>query len=704
MVEAIRTEPAVSRAGFRMAVTAVILTALAAVAVWLVLDFVGRERARDLLIWQVRLGIVADSRRAAVEGWLDRQSAELAGVAGNPGLRLYATQWAMAGGDRSQLPDEAAQAGYLRNFLTVSAERAGFVAPPPGPGVSVTVGRESLAGLAVIDLAGQRLVATTGMPVIEGPLLAFVAAAERGRTAALGPYPGPGGRPSMAFLAPVYPVQGETSAAAQIGWVLGVKPVAGELYPLLRQPGAVEHSAETELVRRVDGRIEYLSPLLDGAPPLTRQLAADTPDLAEAFAIANPGGFGLRRDYRGEAVLVTGRPVTGSPGWVLVHKIDRNEAMADSDARLGQLTAVLLLAVALAAVALAGAWFYGASRRADRAASRYREIAERLDRNERFLRLVTDTQASAIFVFTEDLQLGFVNRHLAERSGASAGDLVGKPLALAIGPAAARRYQLLGEAARATGRAATDIQRADGDGTVRVSRGTVVPLPPGSEPAGGMLAVEEDITDVIKAREHRERTLKETVALLVTAVDRRDPNAGEHSRRVAALAETIAREMGLASELVETASIAGLLMNLGKILVPAELLTREGPLSGPEMRQVRDSILAGAELIQGIEFDGPVAETMRQMFERVDGTGEPRGLAGDDILVTARVIAVANAFVAMISPRAHRGRLGVDEAERTLLGQVGTAFDRGAVAALISHLDNKGGRAAFAAVAPDADP
>lgn len=702
MVEAIRTTPAASRAGIRMAVTAAILAVLAGLAVWLVLAFIAQEQARDLLAWQVRLGIVADSRRAAVEGWLERQSAELAGLAGNPGLRLYATQWAMAGGDRGQLPDEAAQAGYLRNFLTVTAERTGFAAPPLGAEVGANVGREGVAGLAVIDTAGRRLVATAGMPAVEGPLLAFVAAAERGQPAAVGPYPGPAGRPTMAFLAPVYPVQGDTTAAAQLGWVIGVKPVDNELYSLLHQPGAVEHSAETALVRRADGTIEYLSPLLDGTPALERRLAADTPSLDSAYAIANPGGFALMRDYRGESVLVTGRPVAHSPDWTLVHKIDRSEAMADSDARRTQLAAVLLLAVALVVAALVGVWFYGASRRADRAATGYREIAERLDRNERFLRLVTDAQTSAIFVFNEDLQLGLVNQRLAERSGAPASDLVGKPLALAIGPVAARRYQRLSEEARRTDQPATDILRENDGADARVTRGTVVPLPQGSEPAGGVLAVEEDITDVIVAREHRERTLKETVTLLVTAVDRRDPYAGEHSRRVAALAEAMAREMGLAPGLVETASIAGLLMNLGKILVPTELLTREGPLSEPEMRQIRDSILAGAELIQGIEFDGPVAETMRQMFERVDGSGEPGGLAGDAILVTARIIAVANAFVAMISPRAHRGRLGIDEAERTLLGQIGTAFDRGAVAALVNYLDNRGGRKAVAGSEPGA--
>jgi len=102
---------------------------------------------------------------------------------------------------------------------------------------------------------------------------------------------------------------------------------------------------------------------------------------------------------------------------------------------------------------------------------------------------------------------------------------------------------------------------------------------------------------------------------------------------------------------------------------------------------------ASAELLEGIEFDGPVVETLRQSQAHWDGSGVPPGLAGEDILVTARVVAVANAFVGMVSPRAHREALGIDRAVQTLLGEAGRAYERGVVAALVNYLDNRGGRA-----------
>jgi HD-GYP domain-containing protein (c-di-GMP phosphodiesterase class II) len=207
-----------------------------------------------------------------------------------------------------------------------------------------------------------------------------------------------------------------------------------------------------------------------------------------------------------------------------------------------------------------------------------------------------------------------------------------------------------------------------------------------------VLVVEQDVTELTRERERRERTLQQLVRTLTAAVDRRDRFAAEQSARCAALARAISREMEIAPVLADTAEIAGNLMNFGKILVPPELLTKSGQLSPEEMRQIRDSLQATADLIEGVEFDGPVVETLRQVAERWDGTG-PRGLKGEEILVTARIVAVANAFVALASPRAWRAGQDIDGVLGAILAQVGTAFDRTVVAALVGWFEIRGGRA-----------
>ena len=186
--------------------------------------------------------------------------------------------------------------------------------------------------------------------------------------------------------------------------------------------------------------------------------------------------------------------------------------------------------------------------------------------------------------------------------------------------------------------------------------------------------------------------MRQLVSTLVSVVDRRDPFSANHSVRVGVVSRAIAGEMNLEPELGEAAEIAGNLMNLGKISVPEEVLTKADALSEAEIHLIRDSILTSADLISDIEFDGPIADTIRQLQENFDGSGMPGGLAGDEILLTARVVSVANAFVAMVSARAYRPGMAFDRAMGILVEESGKAFDRRAVSALVNYLENRGGR------------
>jgi HD-GYP domain-containing protein (c-di-GMP phosphodiesterase class II) len=155
--------------------------------------------------------------------------------------------------------------------------------------------------------------------------------------------------------------------------------------------------------------------------------------------------------------------------------------------------------------------------------------------------------------------------------------------------------------------------------------------------------------------------------------------------------------MGLDPVIAETAEIAGNLVNFGKLLVPPELLTKAHPLSEAEIHLIRSSINATADFLAGIEFDGPVIETLRLMPERWDGGG-PQGVEAEAIPMGSRIVAVANAFVAIASPRAWRPSSDIDAALNQLMERIGTQFDRRVVVALISYFDNRGGRARWSAL------
>jgi PAS domain S-box-containing protein len=687
----------VSSANRTLLIAAAALLIMAIGGAALIVRFVDSEWQRELRTWQVRLGIVADSRFAAVDDWLDRQFGELGGLADNASLQLYMTQLATSASNPDDADVADAQAEYLQNLIAATATRAGFVDISAAAAVPANLARTGTGGIALIDGKGQTAAATQGMPPLAGRLRDFLNGLKPGERGLLDLYLDATGKPAMAFAIPVFAVQGNRDAASQIGTVVGVKEVADELFPLLHQPGETSETALAVLIRRSGAAIEYLSPLPDGKSPLSLRLAVDTADLDAAFAIATPGGFNpLRHDYRSREVLVTSRAFDKAP-WTLMYTIAHAEALGAARERLQWLTAAAILAMTAVAVGLLAVWIYANSLRRAESAARYREMAERSEEQRNLLRLVTDSQPTGIFILDAEGRYHFANREAGRVAGIPAEDLLGKQIANIVGPEASRRYLSRNREVLETGAATSDVSRLAVDGAVRVVQTDHIPVSPSQELPKSVLVVEHDITETVTERERRARILSQVVHTLVGVVDRRDPYAANHSHYVAALARAIATEMNLPERDIDTAETAGNLLNFGKILVAPELLTKSGDMSDEDRQLVRQSIQTSAELLGGIEFDGPVVMTLRQAQARWDGTGIPTGLAGEDILITARIVSVANAFVGMVSKRAYRDALNIDRAVAAILDQVGKAFDRRVVVALINYLDNRGGRAHWAA-------
>ena len=312
------------------------------------------------------------------------------------------------------------------------------------------------------------------------------------------------------------------------------------------------------------------------------------------------------------------------------------------------------------------------------------------------MRLVADSQPNAMFIVDQENKFRFANRAAATLADTQDGDMIGKSLKSVLGAAEARRYEAPNIDAFESGTVVSQIRRSGSNGDLRVVQAEHIPVFDGPDFDNGVLVIEQDITGVVSEREHREAALKQLVRTLLTVVDSRDPFAANHSMQVAVVSRAIAEEMALDDVMVETAETAGSLMNVGKLLVPADLLTRPGDLGDDEVRQIRECISAGAGLLAEVPFPGPVVETLRQMTEKWDGSGAPRGLSGDEIIVTARIVAVANAFVAMLNPRAWRPGVDFDRALDAMLAASGADFDRAVVAALINRLENHGGRIEWA--------
>lgn len=180
-----------------------------------------------------------------------------------------------------------------------------------------------------------------------------------------------------------------------------------------------------------------------------------------------------------------------------------------------------------------------------------------------------------------------------------------------------------------------------------------------------------------------EGTLNKTVQAMASAVEARDPYTAGHQRHVATLAVEIAKEMELSENEVEGIRIAATIHDLGKITVPAEILSKPGKITDIEFAMIKVHSQVGYDILKDIDFPWPVAEMVLQHHERLDGSGYPQGLHEDEIIFGARIIAVADVTEAIASHRPYRAALGIDFALEQLEKGRGSHFDPDVVDACI---------------------
>ena len=156
--------------------------------------------------------------------------------------------------------------------------------------------------------------------------------------------------------------------------------------------------------------------------------------------------------------------------------------------------------------------------------------------------------------------------------------------------------------------------------------------------------------------------MEATIEAVSHTVETKDPYVAAHQKRVSQLACTIAKEMGLTAWQIDGIRVVGMLHDIGKITVPTEILSKPGKLSKIEVSMIKDHPKVAFDILKNIEFDWPIARIVVQHHERMDGSGYPYGILGKDILLEARILAVADVVEAMSSDRPYRAARGVEEA------------------------------------------
>ncbi|HUS88665.1 MAG TPA: HD-GYP domain-containing protein, partial [Desulfosporosinus sp.] len=180
------------------------------------------------------------------------------------------------------------------------------------------------------------------------------------------------------------------------------------------------------------------------------------------------------------------------------------------------------------------------------------------------------------------------------------------------------------------------------------------------------------------------------IQAMALTVEKKDPYTAGHQRRVADLARAVSKEMDLSEEQIDGIRLAGTIHDIGKICVPADILSKPGRLTEHEFGIIKEHPQVGYDILKEIEFPWPIAQIVYQHHERMDGSGYPQGLAGEEILLEARIIALADVMEAMASHRPYRPSLGTEKALEEISAHRGKYYDPSAVDACVRLFREKG--------------
>lgn len=199
-----------------------------------------------------------------------------------------------------------------------------------------------------------------------------------------------------------------------------------------------------------------------------------------------------------------------------------------------------------------------------------------------------------------------------------------------------------------------------------------------------------DVTDLYNTQENLKKSLTGIIHILATVLEKRDPYTAGHQQRVAQLSVAISRELGYPQAFEEILSLAAQIHDIGKISTPAELLSKPTQLTDEEFALIKRHPEIGSEILNGFEFGAPISQMILQHHENIDGSGYPRGITGDKILLEAKIIRVADTVEAMASHRPYRASIGIEAALEEIDKQKGTIYSPEIVDACIKLFKEKG--------------
>ncbi len=322
---------------------------------------------------------------------------------------------------------------------------------------------------------------------------------------------------------------------------------------------------------------------------------------------------------------------------------------------------------------------------------------EALSTAEEQLRIIVENTHDIIFQLSPSGLIQYVSPKVKEIYGYEPEELMGKHLKTTTPlTELPRALKVLQSALSGKEITNFEIKQLDASGKIIPMEVNVTPV----RKADKVIAVEgimRDITERKRAEEEARRgteklvkAMEDTIQAMAMIVEMRDPYTAGHQRRVTQLACAIAKEIGISEDRITGLRLAGIIHDIGKVRVPAEILTNPDGLSEAEFTMIKMHPVIGYEILKTIDLPWPISKIVHQHHERINGTGYPLGISGEDIILEARILAVADVVEAIASHRPYRPALGIDVALDEISKRRQKLYDPKVVDACIKLFRKKG--------------
>ncbi|QJB57142.1 HD domain-containing phosphohydrolase [Pseudodesulfovibrio sp. zrk46] len=661
-----------AKQGVKIGVVLAFVLIISAGILFLAGKAVSDKHTEGLQNQEKRLGLLAHGRAEMFQAWLKNLSRQGDRLIKSDLFRLYAAEVDNIEGDLAAIfgavaldegeydgegSELAAQLPMMQNMLREFSTYSGFI------------------NARILNRNGDAYIATDGhLPPMMEEQLEQATAAIKHREARFSPLRRTLQGVELDVYVPIYSPDARENIDEPVGALMMTRQVSGKITELLSNSTLSAKGERTRLMQKMNGTYKQVTPwTTEGFTDVAAEI-----ELNKEGNLPFGDRFSLSEDD--EEVFSLGIRVQG-PQWWVVQEADYDNAMAPIAAFTNTVYVVAGLGI-LTALLIAGlAWWVLAGVQSQRVAEEFRNLANKIDDQKRFIDSINANIDEFITLKDSEGKYTYVNDAFAEAVGRSKEELIGMDAPALFGFDTAKRLSSPDEKVAIEQRKITINEPIFLRGQRYQFQISKSPYCDTAGACVGIVEVYRDITQFIAVQEQNKRLIKGAMEALGSTIEAADPYLGGHTKLLAGLSMEVARAMNLPEMEIAEIETAANLSQIGKMFVPNEILTKPGRLTDEEMAAMEEHVEHAYRILKDIDIEEGVLKAIYQMNERIDGSGYPKNLKYDEIILSARILSVLNVFCAMIRPRAYRGAKEPVQALEILASE-STKFDASVVEAL----------------------